>query len=290
MEEYLFHGNMVSSNRILYTPSQFAKSSLIHLQEVGTLQAKRQHTSSRQGLSSYLFFLIESGAGTLSYEGQDHPLRAGDCVFIDCRTAYSHTTSTALWKLKWVHFQGTNMDQIYHKYVERGGQPVFHPDKISPYIDLTDHLYQIASSDDYLKDMKIYEQLTGLLTLLLKESWNPDKRLHETSGKKKNLQEIKDFLETHYAEKVTLDMLASEFYINKFYLTRIFKEQYGTTLTNYLLELRITHAKHLLRFTDQPIEQIGESVGMKDANYFSRIFKKIEGETPGMYRRTWSQL
>ncbi len=290
MENYLFHGNLVASNRILYTPSQFAKSSLIHLQEVGSLQATRQHTSSRQGLGSYLFFLIESGQGTLNYDGTSYELSEGDCVFIDCRKPYSHTTSKKLWKLDWVHFHGTNMENIYLKYLERGGQPVFRADSPKHYLDIIDGIYGIASSDDYLRDMKIYEQLTRLLTLLMEESWHPENIPENTAGKKKSLQEIKAYLETTYTEKITLDDLASRFYINKYYLTRIFKEQYGSTITNYILELRITRAKQLLRFSEMPIEEVGNAVGINDANYFARIFRKIEGTTPHNYRKLWSQL
>jgi len=290
MENYLFHGSLVASNRILYTPSQFAKSSLIHLQEVGSLKATSQHTSSRQGLGSYLFFLIESGSGTLTYDGTTYELSKGDCVFIDCRKPYSHTTSKELWKLDWVHFQGTNMENIYQKYIERGGLPLFHADEPQHYLDLIGNIYGIASSDDYLRDMKIYEQLTRLLTLLMEESWNPENMPDNTAGKKKSLQDIKAYLETNYAEKITLDDLASKFYINKYYLTRIFKEQYGSTITNYILELRITKAKQLLRFSDMPIDEVASAVGISDANYFARIFRKIEGTTPHNYRKLWSQL
>jgi len=289
MEDYLFHGNLVSSSRILYTASKFAKSSLIHLQEVGTLKAKAPHTSSRDGLSSYLFFIIESGKGELKYGGKTYNLQTGDCVFIDCMLPYSHTTSKDLWKLKWLHFQGTNMDSIYQKYIERGGMCTFHPDNLSHYIDIVDDIYDIASSDVHVKDMKIYEKLTNLLSLLLEESWNPDISNDIPSSKKKNLGEIRAFLENHYTEKITLDMLSKKFFINKFYMTRIFKEQYGTTITAYILELRITRAKHFLRFSDMPIDEISRLVGIDDANYFSRIFKKIEGISPASYRKDWAK-
>ena len=46
-------------------------------------------------------------------------------------------------------------------------------------------------------------------------------------------------------------------------------------------------AKRLLRFSDKNIETIAQECGMSDANYFSRIFKKVEGTTPGQYRRQW---
>ena len=258
MDTPLFDGKLVHSQRIIYTPSPFARASLVHLQEVGTLQARSPHASTRQGLASYLFFMVESGSGTLEY----------------------------LWTLRWVHFYGPNMGAIYKKYQERGGQPSFHAEDAAAYTTSLETLYTLAGSDNYVRDMQICEKLMALLTLLMQESWHPD-TARTTAGKRQNLQEIKDYLDTHFAEKITLDALAERFYINKFYLTRVFKEQFGQTVTNYLVQLRITQAKRLLRFSDKNVEAIAQECGLNDANYFSRLFKKVEGTTPGEYRRQW---
>ena len=64
MDTPLFDGELVHARRMIYTPSAFAKSNLVHLQEVGQLQARSPHASTRQGLASYLFFVVESGSGT----------------------------------------------------------------------------------------------------------------------------------------------------------------------------------------------------------------------------------
>lgn len=94
MDQELFNpqSSSVTSSRILYTPSTFARTSLLHLQEVGSLQAIHPHTSTRTNLTSFLCFVVLSGNGTLTYEGTTYELSAGDCVFIDCRKAYSHST------------------------------------------------------------------------------------------------------------------------------------------------------------------------------------------------------
>lgn len=73
----------------------------------------------------------------------------------------------------------------------------------------------------------------------------------------------------------------------KFYLSKIFKEAYGTTVNNYLISKRITRAKQLLRFTDMTVDEVGVTVGMGDANYFSRMFRKVEGISPREYRKQW---
>jgi AraC-like DNA-binding protein len=294
MDPSMFDGTLVKSNRIIYTPSDFAKANLIHLQEAGELRAQKPHTSRRQNLSSYLFFMVLEGEGTLEYGGETYALRQGDCVYVDCRSTYAHSCSETLWHLKWVHFYGPNMGGIYGKYVERGGKPILTPPDGARYEHLLDEIYEIAVSNTYIKDMQIFEKLTSLLTLLMEQSWSAQEAGHENGKnarkhfeKRQNLQEVKEFLDAHYASKITLDMLAERFFINKFYLTRIFKEQFGESVTGYLLQVRITQAKQKLRFTDKPIEEIAHECGMNDANYFSRMFKKVEGVTPGEFRRMW---
>lgn len=282
----LFDGELVHSSRIIYTPSPFARASLLHLQEVGSLQARRPHASTRKDLASYLVFVVERGSGLLEYAGTRRPLQTGDCVFLDCRKAYLHRTGPDLWTLRWAHFFGPNMGAIYKKYEERGGLPSFHARQPERFSDLLQQLYVLAASDDYVRDMQIYGKLVELLTLLMEESWHPGTA--RTSGsKKQNLQQIKEYLDAHYDQRITLDGLAERFYINKFYLTRVFKEQFGQSVTNYLMQLRITQAKRLLRFTDRSIESIAQECGLEDANYFSRLFKKVEGIPPGEYRRQW---
>ncbi|MBQ2604598.1 MAG: helix-turn-helix domain-containing protein [Clostridia bacterium] len=285
--ESLFQGNSVKSKRIIYTPSNFAKTTLLHLQEVGELTAIKPHVNSREGLNSFLFFIVTNGKGKLLYDNKEYSLNKNNCVFIDCRKTYSHSSSKDnLWSLKWVHFYGANLNGIYEKYAERGGMPTFSPESTSYFSKVLDEISYFAESDDYIRDMKINEKLTSLLTLIMAESWHPENTAR-IGVKKKSLQNIKYYLDEHYTEKIHLDDLAERFYINKFYLTRVFKEQFGITLLSYLDQVRITHAKQLLRFSELTVEEVGRKVGIEEGAYFNRVFKKVEGITPGEYRRMW---
>lgn len=290
MDETIYFANstnsIVTSNRILYTPSSFARSSLLTLQEIGTLEALKPHTSSRDNLRSYLFFYVDSGGGKLVYQGKVYELEKGDCVFIDCQLPYSHSTGANLWTLSWIHFYGSMMQRIYEKYLERGGRPVFRPDDLTPFQLLHKNLYNIASSDDYIRDMRINGELNNLLTLLMNESWHPEEQVYHDL-KRQNVVSVKLYLEEHYNEKITLDYLTEHFYISKYYLTRVFKEQFGTSISHYLLSIRITKAKQMLRFTDEKVENIGYKCGLGAPHYFSRTFKKVEGMSPSEYREKW---
>lgn len=250
------------------------------------MEALKPHTSSRDNLQSYLFFYVESGAGKLIYQGNEYELKEGDCVFIDCQLPYSHSTDTNLWTLSWIHFYGSTMQSIYEKYLERGGGPVFRPEDLSPFQHLHKTLYNIASSDDYIRDMKINGELNDLLTLLMNESWHPEER-RVPDLKRENINLIKQYLDEHYDEKITLDDLTECFFISKYYLTRVFRKQFGTSISNYLLSIRITKAKQMLRFTDETVENIGYKCGLGAPHYFSRTFKQVEGISPSEYREKW---
>ncbi|MCD7864403.1 MAG: AraC family transcriptional regulator [Lachnospiraceae bacterium] len=335
MNNTLFTNAYVSSRRRIYTPSVFAHSSLLHLQECGQLTAARPHVSSRSNLESYLFFLVLKGSGFLEYDGVRYEVKTGDAVFIDCRRPYSQASSEDLWTLKWCHFHGPNAAAIYRKYKERGGYAVFHPEKagdaagcavfrpekagaavrstingdvddtcsdegakilqaddFGTYETILDEIYEIAGSDSYTRDMQLNFKLTELLTLLMEESWHPDREERTEAGaasgvqKKVNVLEIKAYVDAHYEQPLTLESLAKQFYFSKHYLARRFKEQFGITVTAYIQQVRITRAKELLRFTDDSVETIAAACGYEN-NYFSRLFHKIEGVSPGVYRRNW---
>ena len=319
MQSNLFTSSpSVQSSRILYTPSPFARSSLLHLQEVGSLTAIKPHTSKREKLQSYLCFMVEDGEGELVYEGKKYDLKSGDVVFIDCRRAYSHSTGNSssvgnnhsidnnhttekdngnLWSLRWCHFYGPSMPAIYAKYCERGGLPMIRGADMargddmgrgadaSQYATILTDIYTLASSSDYIRDMRINGKLNDLLTLLMESSWH--REAHTNAPKKMDISLVKSFLDEHYSEKLSLESVASQFFIDKHYLARLFKEQYGVTLVTYLQQVRITHAKRMLRFTDKSIEEIGLECGIGELNYFSRVFKKLEGVSPSEFRRVW---
>lgn len=287
MDQELFNpqSSFIISSRIIYTPSTFARTSLVHLQEVGSLQAVHPHVSTRTNLLSFLCFIILSGEGTLSYEEQTYQLGQVDCVFIDCRKAYSHSTSDDLWAHQWCHFYAPFLPTAYEKYKERGGHPVFYPDDLIPLTSLLTDLYNLASSSDYIRDMRINEKLGSLLALLMEQSWHPESMT--VSIKRLELAAVKEYLDEHYIEKIALDDLSEHFFINKFYLSKIFKETYGTTVNNYLISKRITRAKQLLRFIDMTVDEVGVALGMGDSNYFSRMFRKEEGISPREYRKQW---
>ncbi len=282
----LFTGDKLSTERIICTPSPFARENLLYLQEIGTLHARKGHMSSRKGLHSYLLFYVESGNGTVTYNGMTYSLKAGDCCFLNCIHLYSHKSSEQKWTLRWIHFYGPAMDQIYENYMDHGGKCCFTPRESGKYRHLWARLNEIASSDFFVKEMAVMEVLSALLTRLMQDGTGTY-AVENEPGKRRDVRQIRAYLGEHFSENILLDDLANRFFINKYYLTHIFKEQYGVTINGYLVQLRMTRAKELLRFSGYTMDEVGTACGYADTNYFIRCFKKTEGVTPGEYRRAW---
>lgn len=284
MNKYFSSSSFVQSDRLIYTPSSFARSSLLYLQETGSLNALSPHTSSRANLASFLFFMVTSGEGQLVYGGVEYELEEGDLVFIDCTVPYSHSTGKNLWSLSWCHFNGPEMIGIYEKYKSRGGKAVFRSAKnMGEYKNLLENLLFAARSSSYIRDMEINLILSSFLVLLMEDSWNPV----NISNKQGQVVNIREYIDAHYSTDITLESLSDQFFINKTYLSEVFKEQYGVNLKDYLTSVRITEAKKLLRFTDKTTEEIAENIGINGAAYFSRLFKRVEGVSPKEYRAMW---
>ncbi|MCD7882758.1 MAG: AraC family transcriptional regulator [Lachnospiraceae bacterium] len=238
-----YSGSDVTSSRVLYTPSSFARSSLLWLQEAGHLTALRPHVSGRDHLSSYLFFMVLDGAGWLEYNGVHYELCEGDMCFIDCRKGYSQSSSEDLWIISWCHMNGPSMPAIYNKYCERGGRPVFHPEESSVFISLLNSLYTTASSESYIRDVEINSLLNELVGLLFAETVyeeNEDRpAVNVGSVDRIDVGEIKSYIDTHYQDPLSLELLADHFHFNKNYVSRCFKEAYGMSVGSYIGLVRV---------------------------------------------------
>ncbi len=94
-----------------------------------------------------------------------------------------------------------------------------------------------------------------------------------------------DYLNVHYADKLTLDSLANEFFVSKGTLIYNFKKYTNCSPIDFLLNVRLTKAKELLLNTKKYIEEISELCGFSSSNYFGLIFKQKEGLSPANYRK-----
>ena len=125
MDTAIFQGNLVRSDGLSTPPLPSPRRISYTCRRLDGWRHWRPHTSQREHLASYLFFLVEKGEGTVHFGGRQFQLTAGDCAFLDCSTPYSHRSSEKPVGAALGHFYGAGMPGIYEKYIQRGGAVCF---------------------------------------------------------------------------------------------------------------------------------------------------------------------
>lgn len=286
MESGSYYESPDKVNCMLNVPSDFARANLIYLQEIGEQHLKDSFTNEGKEVSSYLFFIVTDGMGKLEYEGVSYIISSGHCVFLDCRKTFCYYPIDDVLTVAYIHFAGFHMEEIYKEFMDQG-VPCFRSYGPKVYIQEWQRIYDMMASEYssfIARDMEIYAALISLVTNLIKLRENiriPTRR----ASHKRNLSDVKEYLEKNYQDKISLDDLSETFFINKFYLTRLFREQYGVSVNDYLIQVRLSHAKSLLKSANIPIKKISSDCGFKNTNYFYKVFRKREGVSPGEYQQ-----
>ncbi len=109
-----------------------------------------------------------------------------------------------------------------------------------------------------------------------------------TSGERNRaaeaIEKVRAYIEEHLAEDLSLVRLAGYIHFNPSYLSRLFKQESGVNLSDYIESARIERAKKLLRNDELKVHEIGLRVGYEASQSFTRFFKKATGATPQEYR------
>lgn len=278
---------VTDSHRVLCTPSIFARDTLWYVQEVGTLKSLKPHTSQREELDSYLFMIVLSGKGTFTYNEEINYLKPNDIVFIDCKKKYSHRNSSAdPWELIWVHFNGLSIANYYKLFFGKMNSIVFNSHSSSYFKNTLFQLIDLASSENANSELLSSNLLNTLVTQALTLEKVDIKNNQNISSEKVN--QIRQYIDKNFQQKLSLDNIAKEFYISKYYMSREFKKNYGITINNYIINKRTTLAKKLLRFTNKSIGEIGQLCGINDNSYFNKVFQKNENMSSSEYRKKWN--
>lgn len=99
------------------------------------------------------------------------------------------------------------------------------------------------------------------------------------------IDQVKAYIEEHLDQELSRDELAGLVFLNANYLSRLFRQETGRSLVDYITHQRIEQIKLLLRTTDASVTEIAGRMGYTNMPYFSRVFRKEEGCTPVEYRR-----
>ncbi len=225
------------------------------------------------------------GVGRLFCENSNgisagYDLTKGTLALIDCRKNHKLICQHNIWEYT-ICFVSTTTLEYYFQKIHVLGDFIYRLDKYSDVLAAWEQVLR-TDMDDELHGIIRSRALVGLFTQLYLV------RAVERTGSYHIPAYIADMhrrFTTAYYEPYSLDELALEYDINKFRLCREFAKYYEYTPIQYLNKIRIDKAKEMLLNTDDKIVDIGQMVGIENANHFIRLFKEKTGVTPLTYRR-----
>lgn len=110
--------------------------------------------------------------------------------------------------------------------------------------------------------------------------------VHKESNVSPVVKRAKQYIETHFTEPtIALELVAKDLQVSPVYLSRIIKQELGTSFVSLVTNLRMKRAIQLLNTTELPIVEIAEQIGYDTQHYFSTSFKKVIGVSPIKYRK-----
>ena len=144
---------------------------------------------------------------------------------------------------------------------------------------------------DNEEQVKILENISGINTLqefcrtlytLIEETIQT---VSQNVGGNTVAQKAQEYIEQNLdREKLSLNLIASNLFVNSSYLSRIFKQTTGESITKYIMRKRVEKSMELFDNTDLKVYEVAAAVGMPDAHYFGTSFKKYTGKTVNEYK------
>lgn len=142
-----------------------------------------------------------------------------------------------------------------------------------------------------LSPVKSLAALRQWCARLLEQYWAKAAGSGEQSQQQSSIiAKIKEYIQQHPQEELGREQLASYVFLNPAYLSRLFRKETGQSLTEYVLEVKIGHARRLLEESNLKVGAVAEAIGYTHFSYFAKLFKKMTGLSPHEYRKKHRRL
>lgn len=249
-------------------------------------------------------FYILSGTGSMIIEDKVYVLRPGCTILFQSGTRY-------IWQIdskEGIHYVAINFDYTHnHTHIKKSFHPVhsnlFHKTDILENIVFSDckelntpiilndaspleARMKLLSTEYFLGDDYCDELLSSILKSIIISMVRALNIKNNPYGNKGFIltQKIIQYIQQHYEEDISYEMLSEIFHFNPSHINRVFKKNTGKSLHSFILDYRLNIAMELLRSQATSINEIAVMVGFTDIPHFIKTFKKFTGLTPARYR------
>jgi len=250
------------------------------------------HLRYEKGVDAVLVIFTTKGAGWIAFEDNHFRLTEGTLIFVPAHMPMEYAIEDRSLRGEWeFYFLNLNGRHVHHLVDQLSADHcLYHSCRDIPaftqiFRQLLDPGTENGSlTEDNSSEWELSKTIRNLFDLLISERIfcrNTPSSAPDTAA------QIQNYLQTHFAEDLTLEELSRLFYLSKNQVIRIVRHKTGYAPYEYLKRYRLMKACEMLSGTTLMINEIGRRTGYANSSHFTSQFKEMYGLTPKEYRRTF---
>lgn len=231
----------------------------------------------RSGIEQVILMYIEKGNLTVEYDGYHQVAKEGDIVLLDC-IHYHYYSTPDYSEFYWIFFQGLNSFEFCDYLIEKNG-PVFRTPNNSKIGVFCRHMLSKFSTNQPLIDSEHSRIIHSMLCYLM-----PNTPASSAEEDLSPARRAVQYIQEHLGEPLQLKDIAQYVDYSPAHLIRLFQKEFQCSPYEYLITMRMDHAKYLLKTTSMPIKSIALEVGYQTESGFTNAFSERIGIAPRQFR------
>lgn len=261
-------------------------ASVLHVTDMGYYPQAEFHYRERQvAIPQFVFIYCTDGKGWFESGGKRYVVEKNQCFILPAGLPHRYGADDKTpWTIYWAHFKGSMaLHYARHLLLPTDIKPSL-SSRISGRIDLFEEIYRTLETgygkDNLLYACSAFHHFLGTLCYL--QSY----RLADGSNVALDLIDASiHFMKENIENKLTVSQIAGHIGYSASHFSSLFSMRTGYAPIDYFNRLKIQHACYLLDCTDMRINQVCYKIGISDCYYFSRLFSRIMGVSPKVYRQ-----
>lgn len=224
--------------------------------------------------------------------GESVIVPAGETMVIDFPEAEAHNPTQCIALAVDGHYINDTIDYLNNYYNNNDEKNIwklqfnqYHFQNDTDVTSLINKIISVCSGNDIAKNIYADLSLKELLIRLLQSQRLQQYSFEsDTNSNESRLHYVLNYIKENISEKIAVDTLSKKVYLSRNVFFKWFKEQFGLSPVEYINNERIKLSKKLLAETNNNLQSVSDICGFSDVNYFTRVFKQVEGITPKAYQ------
>lgn len=258
------------------------------VKECGYCSERKLVLGKTNNYNQYLLLYSLEGTARYSKNRNTQYIQPHTVVTTALNTTITFTKVTKEWKFYYFIIAGSHVKLFYNMIRTQNNLIICSP--LSNVLDSFIELYNITSGNtveeknNSWKYMHTNSLLQNIFTSLYDIPYEITKIKELTPAQETSVNIALKYISEHYKEDLSIDAICNKIGFSKYYFCKLFKQQLGVTIHQYVNEFRINKAKELLAYSKLSINSISTNVGFKSTLTFLRAFERSVHMTPSEYR------